>query len=157
MAIVFPPVKIVMYVGDLGNSVANAKGEIKVTLFGPLNVTNFGFVIHEKVDDLVMGNTTTSKTVGNSRSRLACGNIQLVSEESENTSVTAVSPTSSIAPPAITAAPITPPADTAAPASLPADTATPVEPVTSEPISGQIYSSAVSMDLFALFIMFFSI
>jgi hypothetical protein len=39
-----------MYVEDLGNSVANAKGEIEVTLFGPFNVTSFGFVIHEKVD-----------------------------------------------------------------------------------------------------------
>jgi Cu-Zn family superoxide dismutase len=75
------------YVGDLGNSVANAKGEIEitfsddlVTLFGPLNVTSFGFVIHEKVDDLGMGNTPASKTVGNLGSRLACGNIQLVSE-----------------------------------------------------------------------------
>ncbi len=61
------------HVGDLGNSVANAKGEIEitfsdelVTLFGPLNVTSFGFVIHEKVDDLGMGNTNkvTRKSIG---------------------------------------------------------------------------------------------
>ena len=58
-------------------------------------------MIHEKVDDLGMGNTPASKTVGNSGSRLACGNIQLVSEVT----------TSSIVPPATTAAPITPPAD----------------------------------------------
>ncbi|KAI8903190.1 superoxide dismutase [Gorgonomyces haynaldii] len=75
----------VRHVGDLGNFVTNEKGEAEieltdkiVSLFGEFAVYNKTLVIHNNEDDLGLTNATTSKTVGNSGSRLSCGVIKLV-------------------------------------------------------------------------------
>jgi len=72
----------VRHFGDLGNFVADYQGNVNVvikdpmvTLYGKYNVTGLAVVIHEKADDLGLGNATTSKTSGNAGARLACGNI----------------------------------------------------------------------------------
>ncbi|KAJ3336381.1 Superoxide dismutase [Cu-Zn], partial [Gonapodya sp. JEL0774] len=66
--------------GDLGNVVADEKGNVvttlktnHVTLVGHLSVIGRGIIIHADQDDLGLGTFADSKTVGHSGSRLACG------------------------------------------------------------------------------------
>lgn len=70
------------HIGDLGNFQTDAQGNVKldlsdklVSLFGRNNVTGLAVVIHEKADDLGLGNNTASTQNGNAGARLACGNI----------------------------------------------------------------------------------
>jgi Cu-Zn family superoxide dismutase len=70
--------------GDLGNFVVPANGLVDFSMQDSLlNLYNEaerspltrGIVIHALEDDLGKGNAPTSKTVGNSGARLACGNL----------------------------------------------------------------------------------
>ncbi|KAA0203741.1 Superoxide dismutase-like [Hyalella azteca] len=70
----------VRHVGDLGNIVANERGEAlvditdhQVTLVGPNSVVGRAFVVHEGRDDLGQGGHETSKTTGNAGGRVGCG------------------------------------------------------------------------------------
>lgn len=70
--------------GDLGNFVTDAYGNVKMnvtdkylSLFGRVNISGLGVVIHEKKDDLGLGGNPESLKTGNAGSRLACGNIIL--------------------------------------------------------------------------------
>lgn len=72
------------HVGDLGNFKTDANGSIRlrvadrlVTLYGNESVNNLALVVHERADDLGLGNNNASKTIGNTGMRLACGNIQI--------------------------------------------------------------------------------
>ncbi|KAJ3330513.1 Superoxide dismutase [Cu-Zn], partial [Kappamyces sp. JEL0680] len=157
--------------GDLGNIVADADGKIEftmtdplVSLYGTYSVATFGLVIHEKIDDLGLGNATTSKTVGNSGSRLACGNIIL----KELAVSSAVAVTSSYSSAVVSATYAPDPYTTQAPASAPAYTTeapaaapayTTEAPVAAPaytdaaPASNSIYSSARGLDMAALLVL----
>ncbi|CAK9823549.1 Superoxide dismutase [Cu-Zn], chloroplastic [Anthophora retusa] len=70
----------VRHVGDLGNIVANAKGEANVhikdsviSLSGKNSIMGRAIVIHSGEDDLGRGNHTLSLSTGNSGDRWACG------------------------------------------------------------------------------------
>lgn len=59
--------------GDLGNLVADLNGAVNLTvsdrfvsLYGNSSVEGLGIVIHQNIDDLGLGNATSSLTVGNS-------------------------------------------------------------------------------------------
>ncbi|XP_055338131.1 superoxide dismutase [Cu-Zn]-like [Paramacrobiotus metropolitanus] len=75
------PTDAVRHVGDLGNILADANGEAKITLvdtvitlgFSETCVIGRAVVLHDKVDDLGLGGSTDSKTTGNAGSRIACG------------------------------------------------------------------------------------
>jgi superoxide dismutase, Cu-Zn family len=91
-----PPESTERHYGDLGNLVANQVGSVNITIYDSLlNIFNDpsfspmprGFVIHEKRDDLGMGNDTGSKTTGNAGARLACGNIELISSKATPISI----------------------------------------------------------------------
>ena len=71
---------IVRHVGDYGNVMSDNNGNIIAnftdrvsTLFGDFNVLGRTIVLHQDQDDLGLGNSTTSKTTGNSGARIACG------------------------------------------------------------------------------------
>jgi len=68
------------HVGDLGNIIANDKGEAEIniddyylTLRGSNSIIGRALVVHENVDDLGRGGHETSRTTGNAGGRLACG------------------------------------------------------------------------------------
>ena len=68
--------------GDLGNLMSDSNGKVNaqitdtlVTLYGKYNVSGLGLVIHERFDDMGRGTADASKVNGNSGSRIACGNI----------------------------------------------------------------------------------
>nr|UWM72180.1 copper/zinc superoxide dismutase 3 [Brachionus rotundiformis] len=70
----------VRHVGDFGNVVSDANGNINVKftdnlsqLTGPLGIIGRAIVLHEGEDDLGLQNNVGSKTFGNSGPRLACG------------------------------------------------------------------------------------
>jgi len=72
------------HVGDLGNLQTNENGEAEfnftdklVKLRGHRSVIGRSIVIHEKEDDLGLGNYPDSKTTGHSGSRIVCGVIGL--------------------------------------------------------------------------------
>ncbi|XP_017763058.1 PREDICTED: superoxide dismutase [Cu-Zn], chloroplastic-like [Eufriesea mexicana] len=73
----------VRHVGDLGNILANARGEAEIniqdfiiSLSGKNNIIGRAIVVHSGEDDLGKGNHTLSATTGNSGDRWACGIIQ---------------------------------------------------------------------------------
>ena len=68
------------HIGDLGNIVANSKGEVSKTMYnktiklrGKYSVVGRSVVIHEKEDDLGLGGNAESLRTGNSMNRIACG------------------------------------------------------------------------------------
>ena len=68
------------HVGDLGNVVANGSDPTIVditdhiiSLYGEHSIIGRAVVVHEKGDDLGLGNTNVSKTTGDAGGRLACG------------------------------------------------------------------------------------
>lgn len=69
--------------GDMGNVlVSPVNGNIitqivsdKLKLFGPESIIGRSVVLHEKVDDLGVGNTPASKTTGDAGPKIACGTI----------------------------------------------------------------------------------
>jgi Cu-Zn family superoxide dismutase len=70
----------VRHVGDYGNVLTDANGNIQVTfndtvskLYGPEGVIGRTIVLHQLADDLGLGNATLSLTTGNSGARIACG------------------------------------------------------------------------------------
>ncbi|CEG84010.1 Putative Superoxide dismutase [Cu-Zn] [Rhizopus microsporus] len=70
----------VRHAGDLGNIVANEKGEASlkiedshVKLIGPYSVIGRTIVIHADEDDLGLGGHELSLSTGNAGDRLACG------------------------------------------------------------------------------------
>lgn len=71
--------------GDLGN-VQTVNGRIittisssKLQLSGPNSIIGRSLVLHERADDMGMGNHPESAKSGNSGSRIACGTIGIVS------------------------------------------------------------------------------
>ena len=84
------------HAGDLGNIVGDASGASKgsmtdhlVKLYGEFSVIGRSVMVHEDEDDLGRGdnsepgvNGKTSKSTGNAGSRIACGEIKLVSSPS---------------------------------------------------------------------------
>jgi Cu-Zn family superoxide dismutase len=99
----------VRHYGDLGNIKANAQGVIEVTmtdrlvtLFGNVNAIARGIVIHEKEDDLGKGGNAGSLAVGNSGSRLGCGNIVILPDTPSAAPTQPVITTSQAAAPTIT-------------------------------------------------------
>ncbi|KJH46484.1 copper/zinc superoxide dismutase [Dictyocaulus viviparus] len=74
------PDSAVRHLGDLGNIYTQSDGmttvsitDTKVTLNGRYSVIGRAFVIHAQRDDLGLGTAPTSKTTGDSGSRIACG------------------------------------------------------------------------------------
>ncbi|CUA69982.1 Extracellular superoxide dismutase [Cu-Zn] [Rhizoctonia solani] len=72
------------HAGDLGNIEAGADGVAKVDIYDTwisftekTNILGRSVVIHSGEDDLGLGNTTDSRTTGNSGARFACGVIGL--------------------------------------------------------------------------------
>lgn len=72
------------HLGDLGN-VQTVNGRIittisssKLQLFGPNSIIGRSLVLHERGDDMGMGNHPESAKSGNSGSRIACGTIGIV-------------------------------------------------------------------------------
>lgn len=70
----------VRHVGDYGNVLTDANGNIQVTfndtiskLYGPDGIIGRSIVLHQLADDLGLGNSTLSLSTGNSGSRIACG------------------------------------------------------------------------------------
>ena len=72
------------HMGDLGNFKADDKGSIianftdsLLSFYGEYALKDraHSFVVHEKQDDLGLGNNTDSLKTGNAGSRLGCGNI----------------------------------------------------------------------------------
>lgn len=68
------------HVGDLGNILANERGEAEIdikdfiiSLSGKNNIIGRAIVIHSGEDDLGKGNSTLSASTGNSGDRWACG------------------------------------------------------------------------------------
>jgi Cu/Zn superoxide dismutase len=64
--------------GDLGNVISQngvIQTEIKTSKFKLDDIVGRSIVLHEKEDDLGQGNHQTSKTTGNSGSRVACGDV----------------------------------------------------------------------------------
>ena len=68
------------HVGDLGNIKPNKKGVVKKTIYdkliklrGKYSVIGRSIVIHEKEDDLGMGENDESLITGNAGNRIACG------------------------------------------------------------------------------------
>jgi Cu-Zn family superoxide dismutase len=77
----------VRHIGDLGNIVANAQGNVNidftdsiVRLSGNESVLGRAFVVHATVDDLGLGGNSTSLTTGNSGPRVACGVIKEITQ-----------------------------------------------------------------------------
>lgn len=72
--------------GDLGNAIISpVNGMIqteitsaKITLHGKESIIGRGVVLHEKVDDIGLGNTPMSSKNGNAGARIACGTIGLM-------------------------------------------------------------------------------
>jgi Cu-Zn family superoxide dismutase len=64
------------HAGDLGNLKTNASGECKITIkvdkFIVDDILGRSIIIHEKEDDLGVGEGEDTKTTGNSGSRIAC-------------------------------------------------------------------------------------
>lgn len=72
------------HLGDLGNVMADNKGEIHmevvdslIQLHGPSSTIGRSFVLHAKRDDLGLGGDEESKKTGNAGARIACGTILL--------------------------------------------------------------------------------
>lgn len=72
------------HAGDLGNIIANIKGEAIVsfsdkllTLYGQNSIIGRSLVVHADRDDLGKGENEESKITGNSGKRVACGVIGL--------------------------------------------------------------------------------
>ncbi|KAI7899988.1 copper/zinc superoxide dismutase [Cokeromyces recurvatus] len=70
----------VRHAGDLGNIVANEKGEAnlkiedsQVKLIGPYSVIGRTIIVHADEDDLGLGGHELSASTGNAGDRLACG------------------------------------------------------------------------------------
>ena len=68
------------HAGDLGNIKINKEGKLKKTIYskflrnhGKFNIIGRSVVIHDKVDDLGLGNDEESLKTGNAGSRIACG------------------------------------------------------------------------------------
>ena len=73
------------HVGDLGNIIANKKGEAVINFVDPLvkltgttSVIGRSIVVHAKVDDLGLGETEDSLKTGSAGIRMACGIIGLI-------------------------------------------------------------------------------
>jgi Cu-Zn family superoxide dismutase len=74
-----PGMKI-RHVGDLGNIIANNKGEAKYTFYDNVikvrgnksNIIGRGLIIHEGTDDCGMGHSAESLKTGNSGKRISC-------------------------------------------------------------------------------------
>jgi Cu-Zn family superoxide dismutase len=77
------PDAAVHHYGDLGNLVADAKGQVETVLSSKdmslyedeRSPIGRGLVLHENPDDLGLTDNPLSKTVGNAGARLVCGNI----------------------------------------------------------------------------------
>lgn len=74
------PEDVERHVGDLGNVVADASGNVTVniqdsqlTLSGANSILGRSLVVHADPDDLGKGGHELSKTTGNAGGRLACG------------------------------------------------------------------------------------
>ena len=68
------------HVGDLGNIIADAAGNVEaefddalLSLRGPLSIIGRSVVIHADEDDLGKGPHADSATTGHSGARIACG------------------------------------------------------------------------------------
>ena len=73
------PGKKERHVGDLGNLVANNKGEAMYTFYddvvklkGKANIIGRGLIIHEDADDYGEGGFPDSLTTGHAGKRIAC-------------------------------------------------------------------------------------
>ncbi|KAI8994948.1 copper/zinc superoxide dismutase [Pilobolus umbonatus] len=73
------PEAAVRHAGDLGNIVADAKGEAKfkvednqIKLIGPYSVIGRTIVVHADEDDLGLGGHELSPATGNAGDRIAC-------------------------------------------------------------------------------------
>ena len=73
------PGKKERHVGDLGNLVANQKGEAMYTFYddvvklkGKANILGRGLIIHEDADDYGEGGFSDSLTTGHAGKRIAC-------------------------------------------------------------------------------------
>ena len=70
----------IRHAGDLGNITADKNGDCKCIIYdkiiklkGKYNIIGRSVVIHEKEDDLGLGNNKESKITGNAGKRIACG------------------------------------------------------------------------------------
>jgi Cu-Zn family superoxide dismutase len=128
--------------GDLGNVKADAQGVIEVTmtdrlvtLFGNVTAIGRGIVLHEKEDDLGKGGNAGSLAVGNSGSRLGCGNIVIISD-----STASAAPTQ----PVITSSSSPAPTSTPVYESKPVSTSTPSQPGEPTPAPTMVYGKEES-------------
>ena len=81
------------HVGDLGNIIANAKGEAKYSFYDNViklrgtksNIIGRGLIIHEDEDDCGKGGNAESLKTGNSGKRIACAVIGYAKENFAHT------------------------------------------------------------------------
>jgi Cu-Zn family superoxide dismutase len=76
------------HVGDLGNIIANAKGEAKYAFYDNViklrgtksNIIGRGLIVHEDEDDCGKGGNAESLKTGNSKKQIACAVIGYAKE-----------------------------------------------------------------------------